>query len=257
MENKNFRNLKDFFQNINYDWDNCKIELGSGIQILKTEFEEFEITPSEFLNYAHLDFSLSDNHGYINALTNVKRAIECQCEIIHSSFGLSYRNLSFPKKIINLKKMGISPSMIFKNINNIRVGLEHFYKRPDPERVEDAIQVAELFLDVTNYSLTSFWDEYTLYQQNEENLYIEDKLIYGICNGIRIKYKYELYQFELTQIKNGKIIGGFTISKDDIDEYLKLISLTIKCGKNSARINAGDEDVQKFIIEDFFADVFC
>jgi len=228
------------------------------LQIIDFESSAFEISPNDFLEYAYNDFSLSNEHGYINALTNVKRAIECQCEIILSSFGLPYKNKDFPTKIRKLEKMGISPSIIFEKINSKRVDLEHFYKKPDSKSVEDAIQIAQLFLDVTNYSLSTFWVDSFLFQSKDENSYIkrEKYSLELMYNGIWISYKEKEYKYEIKKLKDGKSEDEIIVTKNDGDDYLKLINLTIKCGKNSAQLNDEDENTQKRIINEFISNIF-
>ena len=107
--------LLDFFELFG-DINNFYIDPCGGTSILVNNPQLFEIDPREFLEYAYRDFELDDNRGYINALSNVKRSIECQSEIIHYSFGLDYKKLDFPTKIENVQKMGISPAVILKQI---------------------------------------------------------------------------------------------------------------------------------------------
>ena len=63
-----------------------------GESILKIDPKRFEIDPETFLDYAKEDFLSFDERGCINALSNVKRSIECQSDIIHFSFGIPYIN---------------------------------------------------------------------------------------------------------------------------------------------------------------------
>ena len=49
---------------------------------------ELEIEPEEFLIYAAKDFLCKEKHGFINALSNCKRAIDCQIATIFQCFGL-------------------------------------------------------------------------------------------------------------------------------------------------------------------------
>lgn len=236
MENK----LSLFFENVEINIDTYYIEPEGADSILKQDPTRSDINPKEFLEYAYDDFELGDNRGFINALSNVKRAIESQSDIIHFSFGISYENLNFPTKMENIQKMGISPSIILKHINKIRVNLEHFYRIPDRDRVEDAIQIAQLFLDVTTLSLTTFWGSFYIFNENEEEK--DDK----IHNGIRVEYDKE--RFKLTHIKNGKINSEIEISAIDGDNYLKLIKLSIVIGKHMHNF---DEKVGKRIFQHF------
>ena len=46
---------------------------------------DFNISPDEFINYAKKDIVLADKHGLVNAMSNAKRAIECQADTVLDS----------------------------------------------------------------------------------------------------------------------------------------------------------------------------
>src|SRR5690554_5080866 len=72
---------------------------------------EFEIKPEDFLNYAEKDLESEYDHKLINALSNAKRSLDCQVDILLMAFG--YYSISkrkkwgFPKKIEIIKELGI------------------------------------------------------------------------------------------------------------------------------------------------------
>ena len=216
-----------------------------GIQYLKKIGTLFEIDPKEFLEYAYQDFELDDIRGFINALSNVKRAIESQSDIIHFSFGIPYQNLNFPIKMENIQKMGISPSVILKHINKIRVDLEHFYKIPDREKIEDAIQIAQLFLDLTTLALTNFWGYFSILNEDEEIERVE-----GMGrNRIYVRYDDVNKKFELELTKNGEI-ETIEISANDGNDYIKLINLSIEIGKHMHNF---DENAESRLYKKFYS----
>lgn len=59
-------------------------------------------------------------------------------------------NWNFPKKADVLSEAGIILPAILKRINQKRNLLEHEYKNPEKEKVQDAIDVATLFLAYTD-----------------------------------------------------------------------------------------------------------
>jgi hypothetical protein len=238
------KKLKPFLQKIiDLNIDEWYIEPDSGSSIFDKDPNRFEIDPKEFLEYASQDFELEDNRGFINALSNVKRAIESQSDIIHFSFGIPYKKLDFPTKIENIQKMGISPSVILKQINKIRVNLEHFYKIPDRDRVEDAIQIAQLFLDVTTLSLSTFWGNFDIdNEKNEEKVKSED------VKWVRVIFNSDKKRFELTYWENGEKNSTIEISSGD-DDYLKLINVSIEIAKNMHILN---EKTQKRFFKRFY-----
>jgi hypothetical protein len=229
MKNK----LSSFFKNNIVDSSSWYINPLSAETIYDDDPNIFEIKPKTFLEYAYQDFELDGTRSLINALSNVKRAIECQSDIIHLSFGMTYKNLSFPMKIENIQKMGISPAIILKHINDIRVDLEHFYMIPDRDKVEDAIQITQLFLDVTTLSLTSFWCDFQIYDEKEEERERPDENFYGMMrlyNGIDVTFRYPRV-FRIIYLKKRKA-NCILISPKDKEDYLKIIKLSIEIGKH-------------------------
>ena len=67
-------------------------------------------------------------------------------------FGLSERSKKwrFPQKIDFLNKVGVISPRILTKINKKRNLLEHEYRNPTEEEVEDALDVAILFINYTN-----------------------------------------------------------------------------------------------------------
>ncbi|MEZ5335252.1 MAG: hypothetical protein R2741_08460 [Methanolobus sp.] len=115
----------------------------------------FEIKPRDFLQYAQSDFEASYDHHLVNCFSNIKRAIECQIDSL-----LIYTNLyeiakkkrmGFPTKIKYLNEMGIVSPNILAKINKTRNKLEHEFKLPTLEDVENALDVAYLFIEYTDH----------------------------------------------------------------------------------------------------------
>jgi hypothetical protein len=112
----------------------------------------FEISPEDFLTYAEYDLTAKYDHHLVNSLSNTKRAIDSQLDSLLIGFGLSERlkKLNFPKKIEFLNNIGVISPRILTKINRKRNLLEHEYKNPSEEEVEDALDVAILFINYTN-----------------------------------------------------------------------------------------------------------
>ncbi len=118
----------------------------------------FEIKSHDFLSYAQSDLELTDEQNLINCLSNCKRAIECQVDALLFSLGMyekSKKGWNFHKKIEFLNQFGIISPRILKKINKHRNLLEHGYFKPDREKVEDAVDIAILFLNYTDKYLKS------------------------------------------------------------------------------------------------------
>lgn len=114
----------------------------------------FEITPKQFLEYAEKAIKEGGQAGYINALSNIKRAIDCQLDLVLYILGQSKKakkeGWKFPRKIEFIRSVGLVAPEILTKINRKRNELEHKYKYPATEEVKDALDIANLFLASTN-----------------------------------------------------------------------------------------------------------
>ena len=114
----------------------------------------FEITPKQFLEYAEKAIEEGGEAGYINALSNIKRTIDCQLDLLVYILGqfkkAKKENWKFPRKIEFMRTSGLVAPEILTKINRKRNELEHEYKCPATEEVKDALDIANLFLASTN-----------------------------------------------------------------------------------------------------------
>ncbi len=113
-----------------------------------------ELTAGDFLKFAEDDLSADYAHNLVNALSNTKRAIDCRLDSLLLVFGLFPKSKkekwNFPQKVECLNKAGIISPRILNKINQQRNLLEHEYKKPNKEQVEDALDVATLFVNYTD-----------------------------------------------------------------------------------------------------------
>ena len=95
----------------------------TGIGNSKIE-NSFEIKPNDFLEFAEKDLAANYTHKDINALSNAKRALDCQLDSLIIAFGLysiaQSENWNFPKKIQKIKELGIVAPRVLEKINKIR-----------------------------------------------------------------------------------------------------------------------------------------
>ena len=108
--------------------------------------------PIDYINFARRDIVEGDTRAMVNALSNIKRAIDCQLDVLLEMYGLlklsMKRKWSFPKKIEVIRKIGIVSPNILRLINTKRVQLEHYHKKPKKEEVVEYLDVAELFVEL-------------------------------------------------------------------------------------------------------------
>lgn len=180
-------------------------------------YVRFEVTPDEFLEFAKQDYINKDKKGLVGAVTNSKRAIDCQIDWIMSYLGYDYLNFnekkypSIIKAITDLEKneklsgkfslklrfiqvLEIAPTFLISQIREIRNKLEHEYILPSEKKAKEAIEIAELFINATqNKMFNKFATDYSIQNKYEEE---ERKLVapyYAIAfdlheHEIRISY---------------------------------------------------------------------
>lgn len=136
---------------------------------------QFDISPKDFLSFSKQDFKTNDRRGNINALTNAKRAIDCQTDKIFCSLGLDPNDFppvieefisksnnsptkkDLPLRLKFLQAMTFAPAQIIANARLLRNKLEHYYKEPSDDEVVNAIELAELFILATDNKLKDLW----------------------------------------------------------------------------------------------------
>ncbi|MES2938575.1 MAG: hypothetical protein V4864_12895 [Pseudomonadota bacterium] len=103
------------------------------------------VTPKQYLEFAEKDLRLGGTRGLVNALTNSKRAIDCQVHNLLKSLGIP-EPYSFPARMEQLQALGLVAPRIIRKIVQLRNVLEHEYYKPAQTEVEDAVDIAALFV---------------------------------------------------------------------------------------------------------------
>jgi len=108
-----------------------------------------DLKPKDYLKFANEDVESGLTHSRINALSNAKRAIDCQVDNILDALGMRKGN-NFPSRIESMESLGLAAPRIIKKVVKLRNRLEHEYYYPSNEEVEDAIDIAHLFIEATS-----------------------------------------------------------------------------------------------------------
>jgi len=121
------------------------------VQIPLSRMSDDTVKPTEYLHFASRDIIEDDSRANVNALSNIKRAIDSQLDVILESYGLLNKSIKkswpFPKKIEIVKKIGVVAPHIIKVINKNRVQMEHYHNAPPKEDVVEFLGIAELFIE--------------------------------------------------------------------------------------------------------------
>ncbi len=150
MEKQNFSKLSDALTYINLRKDNIYIE-GDGPDLLS--YHSIDPDPKPFIIQARKDLINANNSEYFNSILNSRRAVRAQVDRILNSLGFEAKKMNIKKKIQLLRQLGLPSPNILKRIDEPRNNLEHNYVIPKKEDVEDALDIAELFLEATSRGL--------------------------------------------------------------------------------------------------------
>jgi len=162
------------------------------------------VSPNDFLEFAIRDLdSGKETYHYVNCLSNCKRAIDSQVEVLIKKIGYkkvaTQERWNIPKKLEFIGEFGIITPRILNRINTLRNKLEHEFKAPSKREVEDALDVTVLFL---SYSA----------------LVDIPSLNWTLSDGLGVRYDYENMIFSFFQKEGNRMLGTNT---KDLGIYLK------------------------------------
>jgi len=136
---------------------------------------KFETMPSEFIAFAEKDLQSNFDHRFINALSNAKRALDCQADRLLKLLGYYPESQAkfwgFPKKIALIQEFDIIAPRILNKINRVRNLMEHQYIKPNSEQVEDFIDIVSLFVASTDLYATYTCEVKYMNLSTETNLF--------------------------------------------------------------------------------------
>jgi len=182
----------------------------------------FDVKPEEFLEFSQRDLkdikSKEDIHQLVNALSNAKRALECQIDSLLFAFGCYKIIKGVPNKIDFLRDCGVIAPTLLKRFNKIRNTLEHDYVLPSPEEVFDFIEITELFIFATRRFVHEFPSD-----QDFEN---------DICDDywVRINFNNAAAIFDITIFNKDKDNESIKVGWQGINDlkYKELLNVYLK-----------------------------
>ena len=148
------------------DLSRCAVSLGGGDFTLV----ELETSPVEFLTLAEDDLQRGGLSALVNATTNAKRAIVSQIDQLLMSLGYDSISFEVPRKIERLKGLGLLAPRLLKKVVRMRNILEHEYRKPKLSEVEEALDIATLFVLSSSVMFIPFDDvlEFSLYKASNK-----------------------------------------------------------------------------------------
>lgn len=213
-------NLRTFIDKLDFEWNRMSMGMGSDY----TFYCEFDISPDEFIGFAKMDVVQGDKHGLVNAMSNAKRSIECQADVtLDSLVGVKFKRRNLPHKLQLLQEMGVVAPGILKRVNNLRNLLEHEYELPEKAKVEDAVDIAELFVAACSKPLRAFPE--TMYIATEEE-YQKWKGSFPL-NCLYVEFQLGQKFFVVRCFRDGSVAGEVVVTPSDWQEFCAVMRLAI------------------------------
>ncbi len=123
--------------------------------------------PEDFLEQAERDYELGGVSARVNAITNAKRAIRCQIDKLLTSFGFDVSRMKIQQKVKLVQRMGFVAPRIIQRVDQARNLLEHQYKAPSMRKVEEALDLATLFVEACGRNLHLFEGEFNIGNEDD------------------------------------------------------------------------------------------
>ena len=129
----------------------------------------YDISSEEFLYFAENAIASETKEGIVNAVSNLKRALDCEMDMFFESINLKRifdkRNLKFEKKTQFLANIGLFPIQTINKLNFMRNKLEHEYKTPEIydlhtyyELVWSVVKILDLYLELLYTNGDEYYD---------------------------------------------------------------------------------------------------
>jgi hypothetical protein len=115
----------------------------------------WDILPSEYVKFAQEDAEGPDKRSIVNALSNAKRALECQIDSLILALGLESisKKLNIPKKLELLNDLKVIAPRVLRKVNRHRNEMEHAYTIPEHDSVLDFVDIVYLFVEATKHHI--------------------------------------------------------------------------------------------------------
>lgn len=152
---ENILKIDDILQFILWAEDiKCDASVGSDIDI-----PIYDTSAEEYLSFAENAIALETKEGLINAISNLKRALDCEMDMFFESINIKRifdkKNLKFEKKTRFLADIGLFPIRSINKLNRMRNKMEHEYKTPEIsdlytyfELVWSVVKIIDLYLEL-------------------------------------------------------------------------------------------------------------
>lgn len=184
----------------------------------------FRLSPAEFIAFANREVKKLTDENRVNALSNIKRAIDCQIELLIYVLGhcgkAKGQGWSFPQKVEFIRSVGLVAPNILNRINKKRNQLEHEFQIPNSDEIHDALDVAELFLSYTDKFIERKYDFFAADDVPPD--IDEDRQFYLSFDESR-----SVFEIKIADFGGERLIEHKYLIDDKDDSFLSLLKLYV------------------------------
>lgn len=182
--------------------------------------EQTPLDADRFIMFAKKDLDDGGLRGKVNALSNAKRAIDCQATMALRAIGVGDPDSSVPAKLELLQELGFIAPSLLQETNELRNKLEHEYREPEASEVSEALEVAALFVEAMRRTLWGFPTEFRIGSGPE----IENPI--GLTEPARclmVKFRREEKRFDIEGSIDGVPVNTASVTPDQDRCYKSLV----------------------------------
>ena len=208
---------------------------GSGFDFSGT----FEVEPEDFLEQAEEDYERGGSSSLLNSIHNSRRAVRCAIDRAVTCVGFDPRVMSVKQDLALLSDIGFLTPSILRRVSDTRNLLEHEYQLPSKEAVEEALDLASLFVEATSRNLEQI-ASFSI-GNRDESLWESP---FGDFFRNQVAFGFEAYNsaFRVYGYRNRKrwsdhpesAVANFYIPSDD-PIFLPVLRLSLSVGKDRPR----------------------
>lgn len=186
-----------------------------------------DISPEEFLNFAENAIVSESKEGMISAISNLKRALDCEMDMFFESINLNSifkkKSLKFEKKTQFLADIGLFPIKTINKLNSIRNKMEHEYKAPEIsdlhayyELVWSVVRIVDLYLELLHVKGEIYL---VLYSENNEYYFM---LKHDVDKCV---FKFDIVDWTKGNEREQKQLVVGLQNQDEAHDFIKAFSL--------------------------------
>ena len=190
----------------------------------------YEISAEGFLGFAERAIDTGTTEGLVNAVANLKRALDCGMDAFFESINLrgvfAKNNLKFEKKTQFMADIGLFPIRSINKLNLIRNKMEHEYRKPEISDLHTYYELVWSFIRILNLNLELLYVNgeinFTL-QSGSEKYYLTMKHNVRECG-----FQFEIRDWTDHNEKKEKKISIHLRTKEDTCDFIKAFNLYLQ-----------------------------